>query len=350
MGKTRAVRLQETIDFIGQSVPAAERQSVENYVSQAFAAFASQALQDAELDKMSLGGEGQKSERAMRRSAMLMTIILGAAGHVAKLKTMTPRSMTIEFYSMLYRVRLMADMESNTVQLLRDVFETKLRAQPEIFLAHNVVMILGATTNRGENNILDFHFYYEKSRDRYLVAAGPPPVNQPGSYAFRAVSIPAVDWKDVTNRGKDPARGSFAGLVGTKVSGESVLVTTQFTGCAFCLKRHNGVLFAAHVSPSDMPIVNNVRGPTILAQQMTGQSNQVTPGNFTNAASTTDPFRVFGAGYSNIPGHHAGYPLVQPGHVNYMTIIAFNRSGQWRFFSQKNVDHKVDSVISFQYS
>ena len=125
--------------------------------------------------------------------------------------------------------------------------------------------------------------------------------------------------------------------------------SVQFTGCAFCLKRSGGQLHAAHVSPSNMPLVGAVRGPTTLAQQLAGLDGAVTGGDFTGAGGV-DPFRVYGAGYSNLPGLGTGYPLKQnPG--DYMVIVGLLSGGSWAFHSQHVMEYRrIAAAVRFTYS
>jgi hypothetical protein len=201
-------------------------------------------------------------------------------------------------------------------------------------------MINGSTKNSGlARNILSFQFGYDVLSDRYIFK--PATIPESGYYVFSAVSIPAVNWWDVPGRGRNLNAGSFAQIHGTELSGSNIMLTTQFTGCSFCMKDHGGHVYAAHISPASVLTADaacKTDGAT-LAGQICGDIPTVTAGDFGNAAGGVNPFRVYGRdkGNQNFPG---GYPFTSS-HLDYCCIIGFETNGNWQLHCQHSASQKV---------
>ena len=98
-----------------------------------------------------------------------------------------------------------------------------------------------------------------------------------------------------------------------------------------------------------MPVVGAVRGPTTLGQQLAGLDAAVAGGDFP-AAPGTDPFRVYAAGYSNLAGLGAGYPLKQ-NQGDYMVIVGLRHGGSWTFHSQHVQQYRrIAAAVRFTYA
>ena len=76
---------------------------------------------------------------------------------------------------------------------------------------------------------------------------------------------------------------------GIRLSGNHIMVTTQFTGCSFCMQRTGAELFCAHVTPFLRGYDGvNTTGPELAARA-------VATGGFSNAGFVgAGPFRVYG--------------------------------------------------------
>ena len=168
-----------------------------------------------------------------------------------------------------------------------------------------------------------------------------------GAHNFPAASVRAVGWADVPGRGAvavPAAAGaaSFGAIHGTELGGAGVrtMMTTEFSGCSFCIKSVGGRTYAAHIMPS--PIVFGVPPPVDgprLAQQLEGLAPTVAAGNFANAAGGPGPFRIYGRGHSNHPHHPNGYP-------GQMTLLGFDAGGgTWRVYSQHRVGDVLGEVV-----
>jgi hypothetical protein len=141
------------------------------------------------------------------------------------------------------------------------------------------------------------------------------------------VSVPAVHWSQVPGVGA-AAPGNFAAVLGCELTGANYMLTTQFTGCAFCWTNHGGVLRASHISPSGGGPVGYPGGGNALAQRLSAQG---TMANAANAALT-----VFGAGAGNANVPAAGNPFYPPStQFRWGSIIGVNKGGGgWRLYLQ----------------
>jgi len=84
-------------------------------------------------------------------------------------------------------------------------------------------------------------------------------------------------------------------MTGIELSGNHIMVTTQFTGCAFCMAEHGGSLYCAHVSPAGVHgMTPNTDGLT-LATRILGPG----AGAFGNAGGVA--VRVYGRGRGSAP-------------------------------------------------
>jgi len=337
--KNATTRMSETIAWIVQQVPPAEGRAVKASL-EAWPLTAAPLAKELSEETMHLGRVGTGDERSLRRAALLLAAIVNVDG--VRIKRLPLQVLRREFARILYRFRLGADQASaQPTGLLTRVFERELRPHPEAFLRDNKLKINGVTTVKGEDNVHDFHFFYGMLDDRFEISGGAPTPLVSGAHPFQAVSIPPVDWKAVPGRGTAETTGSFAAIAGTKMGGTTVAVTTQFTGCSLCLKETGGQLYAAHISPSNTKGAGQERGPTTMAKQLAGRPEGVTGGDFANAGGVGD-FKVYGMGYSNIPGCTAGYPT-RTSRDDMMTIIGFHDTG-WKVFSQHIVQRRITKV------
>jgi hypothetical protein len=115
------------------------------------------------------------------------------------------------------------------------------------------------------------------------------------------------------------------------------MVTTQFTGCAFCMAEDAGSMYCAHVSPAGVPnMAPNTDGPTLARRIM------ATNGAFANANNAV--VRVFGRNAGSAP-NAAGYDLgTGGGATDYMTIVGFPGGTSYQIFSQTTRAARIANV------
>ena len=217
-----------------------------------------------------------------------------------------------------------------------------LRTNALLFLATNAIHIagspnqavdaLGAPTDR---NVRPFCLKYEASQHRYEFGAGA----LANTLHFDTASVRALHWSLVPGRAPTPAAGSFAQIHGTELGGPNVdtMMTTQFTGCSFCIKQHGGNVYAAHISPAGPGIAPAlVLNGLTLARQLAGVEVGVVGGDFANAAGGPGQFEVYGRGHSTIAAHPAGYPL-----NGRMYLFGLLHGGVWSVYSQTQTDARA---------
>ena len=293
---------------------------------------------------------GSSDDRAMRRAIYLLWCAMGDRIEAAKAKMVLSADVQASFVATMQKALCHSDTAAGNPAGTKYVFKEVFRANPLQFLQRNKIMIAGVSTLNAATpqNILRFMIEFEANKDRYTISNVSGTVVAGGRYAFDTTSVPAVYWADVPGRGAVLGTGSFGTIRGTQFSGK-YMVTTQFTGCALCLKNTGGGLFGAHVSPSYKGAHRDTPTPgidaTLLAQQLCGASPPVVGGDFANAPPAANPFRVFGKGHSNIPGH-AGYDgrCAAGGGKNWMTVFGFNNNGAWELYCQEIVDGGINEA------
>lgn len=174
-------------------------------------------------------------------------------------------------------------------------------------------------------NVFPFFFSYEITQDSFVITYTAP--NTTVSHSFRAISVPALQWNEVPGVGTVATSANFGNILGTELTGASVMVTTQFTGCSFCYKTDDtGQLFAAHISPG----LQYVGGGSALADSI------MLTGQMPNAVGT-GTLNVFGSGSgnANVPSGESYYPAGK--NRKHMTIIGFDITGNWKMFTQSLV-------------
>jgi hypothetical protein len=130
------------------------------------------------------------------------------------------------------------------------------------------------------------------------------------------------------------ATTAFANMTGIQLSGAHIMVTTQFTGCAFCMAEYLGHAYCAHVSPAGVAnMAPNTDGNT-LAQRIAA-----TAGAFANAGGTA--VQVFGRNFGS-PTHPTGYDIgLGGGSPTYMTILGVPGGTSYEIYSQTTIDNAI---------
>jgi len=317
--KNVQARVTEIIDYLCGEVPGPERKGVRAFLNQQ-AVFAT-AMSD-EYSSKHVTTPGSKDERAMRRAIMLLDSLIGASpAAVQQLRNLAVGQLRGELDKRLLGMRYAADQDAGGMGLLGFLFNNKVKPDPLNFLRNNNLHIFGSNTS----GVVDCFLEYVWKQAEFKII--PPPSGKAHPCRLQAVNVPAIPWDLVPNR---ITGSTFAGIVGTELTVADVMVSTQFTGCAFCFKEVAGRLFAAHIMPDNGNAA--IPGSGIeLANQLAGQRPLVGGGDFSNAPPG-GTFKVYGRGYSNIPSLPSGY--VYTGPPSSMTIIGF-RKHNWQFFSQE---------------
>jgi hypothetical protein len=357
MAKDKTVRINNTLAFIGNTnaVTDAERNHAHAFAT-AFiqnrypAGNAGQPGYDNFSRAMSLGwhlSSDPNHYRQMKRASYLLCEALRDANPATRLPQVAVGNLGNQaaetlFKDLLRKVRIVSDQGAArnggaTAAL------TEMRLNPERFFATNKVIVLGSPVRdlaQGDRNVLNFCFGYDLGNDRYFFQAGAP---APGSVAVAVDSITAMNWTEVPGSWMPAAPGgSFAQIPGIELASQ-VMVTTQFTGCAFCMKRQAGSVYCAHLAPTRGADAGAARGLTgnALARELAAGP---TAGDFANAPGG-DGFAVYGAGFSHntLQARASGYPDQLGGGGNYMTIVGLQRGLDYEIYSQVTQGHRLMS-------
>lgn len=320
-GKSAQTRVTEIIDYLCAEVPGPEKPGVRAFLNQQ--SVIATAMSDQYSSNL-VQSPGTANERAMRRAILFLDSLNGATpADLQQLRNIAAAQLRAQLDRRLLGLRYAADQEQGGTGLLGFVFNNKFKPDALNFLTNNNVFVYGSNTSGVVDCFLEYVWKYAQFK---II---PPPSGKAHSYPLKAVNVPAIPWDMVPNR---LAPGSsFADIVGTELTGADLLISTQFTGCAFCFKEVGGRLFAAHIMPDNGP-AGGIPGSGIeLARQLDGQTVGVTGGDFSNARGA-GTFKVYGRGYSNIGTRPTGY--VYTGPPSSMTIIGVRR-GNWQIFSQE---------------
>jgi hypothetical protein len=217
---------------------------------------------------------------------------------------------------------------------------TALTGDPLTFLRDNKVIVLGSGAFAGPDvaNVQACNFRYNAGLDRYEFT-----VNNPvGGAALLVDSVKAFHWTDprylapVHPALHDITTADFGNMLGIPLSGVHIMVTTQFTGCSFCMAEHANVVYCAHVSPAGVPNKQpDTNGPT-LARRI------LATGAMANAPGA--PLAVYGRTAGTAP-HPGGYNLgVGGGIATYMTVLGFPQGNTYRIFAQTTENGRIQGA------
>ena len=211
---------------------------------------------------------------------------------------------------------------------------------PLQFLGDNKVYVMGTAhlaPGQGGRNVLASNFLYNALHDRYDFTVHTAYGAGAGAATVQVESVTAFHWTDQRYVPR-PAGGpllvlnntNFNQMTGIELSGVHMMVTTQFTGCAFSMAQHAGHMYCAHVSPAGVPgMAPNTDGNTLATRVM------ATNGAFANAGGTV--VRVYGRGTGS-PPNAAGYDIgalgAGGGSTHYMTIVGFPGGVTYNIYSQ----------------
>lgn len=221
-----------------------------------------------------------------------------------------------------------------------DLALTSLRNNPLAFMRFSKLVVRGSGAHNphADQNIQGCHFFFDAQFDRFVfaVAGGIYPAH---ARPIQVESVTAFHWTDP--RYVPPLHPvaphnitttNFNHLTGFELSGAHIMVTTQFTGCAFSMAEHGGSMYCAHVSPAGVPnMAPNTTGNILAARIMaTGQMQ--------NAGNVVP--RVFGRNIGS-PPNGGGYNIGAGGGGNttYMTVIGVPGGTSYQIFSQTTINH-----------
>ena len=349
-GKDAQKRIDETIDYIGNQVAdAAERQTVQRFVSTKLQQMTGpggsvKGISDP-MSMNDLDTRGTEDERKKRRSMIMIEMVGGMMVGVTA-KSMGSGEVSMKFHRAMQTLRWVVDQNVGTGLIIRSEYDT-LVSSPLTFLQAYPVLVFGSETD----GMMTQYFVYEKpammgAPNKFAFYSAKMNKHFPKSPQVSVINVPGVVWRDVPGRTHDNKSGSFAGVVGTDLDGASVMLTTQFSGCTFCVNEHGGKSFAAHIMPGAEAIKGSdlQGGGEALAKQLAGQSAPVVGGNFAAPCAAGGTFEVYGRGYSNIAGKAGGYS----GDGGTMTLIGIKGTGGWNFFSQEVSAGTVTRVVQIK--
>ncbi|MGO8790948.1 MAG: hypothetical protein ACLQVL_26690 [Terriglobia bacterium] len=336
-------RVDETTNYILEDITPPERPAVKQYLQGMIQKMSGGGDIKGLSDPMSmndLADRGTADERKKRRSLILMSYARGTDLTLVQVKGMAAAQLSTNYFDSIKRLRLLADQENGNGALIQERYNAMI-ARPLEFLTTNMLFTRGSNTD----GVMDQYFFYEYKNDKEGFAlcsnVDPHPLK---SISVKVVSVPGIVWSDVPGRGKQSVVGSFSTIKGTELTGASLMITTQFSGCAFCVKQVTATskFFAAHI----MPGLEHVEGSTIagggqkMALQLSGSDvPAVSRGNFAAPGDGAGTFYVYGSGYSNIVPVAEGYDSKQS-----MTLIGVLSSTGWHFYRQLSVNRAVTSV------
>jgi hypothetical protein len=296
---------------------------------------------------------GTAPERQLRRAIALLWAAIGVRGAAGLLPQRTaamniaPAALPAAMDEAMFFAAAMASNNGIT-----HVFSNHFAANPLAFIQQHRILIQGSTAGQhlltgpagAYQNVLAFNFYYVPANHRFQVSVGLPAAAVP-RHAFNAVSVTALHWALVPGRGPvavppvpppppplappPPPPPSFAAMQGIEFGGANWMMTTQLTGCAFCLAQQGGVIYASHITPA--PGLTGLQ----LANQLMGLTPPVGAAVMSNhPAPALAPVGVFGSGAGNFPvvGGNPYYPAV--GTYQSMSIFGQVVLGGWQIFAQ----------------
>ena len=341
MTKDAQVRVNEVIAFIAGQAPAPERVAMTTYLTNwlnSASGNSAAALKDISegLTMTNVSHAGNKDERAKCRALILleaMKINSSVPAAKAAVSGLAGGLLDNRIADAIAKLRIEVNEINGNGALIQNEFLTGLKGQTQLFL-QNKRVLSGAIAGGAQ-----CYIFYEYKKDQFTLDPTRPPA-MVQAYQFNAVSIPAVPWLNVPGRTNAPNAGSFAQIAGTHLTGADVMISTMFSGCAFCFKVAGGQLYAAHIMPDDQN-GNAINGAT-MAQQLAGQVGTVTGGDFPGTAAGN--FYVYGAGYSNLPGPLAGGYPVRTALDEFMNIIGVETGGNWEIYSQ-SIKNNIKTVV-----
>lgn len=295
-------------------------------------------------DNIAVGvAKGTSAQREQRRAIALLWAAIGSRGAAGLMPqqtaamTMPVANLAAALDDAMFFAAAVASQAGIT-----HVFNNHFAPNPLAFIHQHRLLIQGTTA--GQNlltapalayqNVVAFRFYYVPASQRFQVSVAAP-VGIPG-HQFNAVSVPALHWGLVPGRGAvaNPALGTipaptFAGMQGIEFAGATWMMTTQLTGCSFCMAENGGTIYASHITPAP-----GLTGQ-VLANQLMGAVAGVGGAVMSNHPTPAlAPVGVFGSGAGNFPVAHGGNAFY-PATGTYQSMSIFGHDvGGWQIYAQ----------------
>ncbi len=295
---------------------------------------------------MSLGfhvGNDANNYRNMKRATYLLAHAINNL-HLNAIGAIHPGQMadgaaSAALQDMLRKAACVRDAQTGTINAAQQALNA-LYNLPLQFLATNKLIVLGSTVRavgQGDQNILNFDFGYDPGGNRYVFQTAGP---HPGHCLVAVDSVVAQKWTTAADWLNHQPNGDFTQIPAIELTSQ-FMVTTQFTGCSFCMKRHGGHVYCAHVAPQRDAVAN--AAPVLTGTQVATRiaNNNGVLGDFANAAGG-GPLSIYGAGFSSNIGP-GGYPNGLGGGTGYMTVIGVQRGPDYEIYSQVTQNSMITS-------
>lgn len=350
--KTATQRVQDTLAYLQNTNlgtlagRTAAHQLAQGYVNTRFPLGAASPGYDAFSNQLSLGYhllDDPNERRRMARALMLLWRAIEAQHNGFQLPRAQVGQISLgtvdrELTHYIRKAHCVQDEtaggHAGATQALADFTQN-----PLAFLRDNRVWVQGSGTLQGPPNTLPCNFYYNADRDRYEFVVNAPALAGTAAAPITVDSVTAFHWTNaryvpapVPPAQHDITTANFGAMQGIQLGGNHIMVTTQFTGCAFCTATHNNHVYCAHVSPYVPGFQHNTTGQ-VLAQRILAN------GAFANAGGAAPS--VYGRNAGS-PPHQAGYNIGGGGgNTTYMTIVGFPVGGTYRIYSQTTENDRI---------
>lgn len=295
-------------------------------------------------------GPDHNNHRAYRRAYVLLHKMMNHA-HAFALAGLPPGNITIagptaaaNLPALVRFAAILRCQKTSTNYMMLQALQQLLN-NPLTFLQQNKLMVSGSPrreVGQGDRNTMPFYLSYSLNDERYDLT----PDTQPGCAPVMADSVVARWWTDIPGSHVvgNPAAGNFSQLEGIELA-SPLMVTTQFTGCAFAMKHFNHHTYCAHTTPKPP------NGFGVVVRPMTGnqlaqdiQSLNGVAGDFQNAAGAP-ALAIYGAGWSVGTVGNVHYPNGLGGGGSYMTIVGTPAGGGlYHIYSQITQNRAITSA------
>lgn len=362
MPKLKTTRFDETVDYVQHRAQSTVPQQVRNDIATFITGqYHHSLIHHTSYDDVAGGmsvrvnltpgvGRGSTDEREQRRAIYLLWSAIGGVGLAPEVQAHRDESMSAApnaLPALLDKAMLVAAAKASAAGIAW-VYTQNLVTHPQRFLRTYLININGAIAGRDKykangnapwTNQVTYHFFYDAGTDTFQFQ----PTALPGVAAQHqvvAASVPALHWSDVNGRGNvmqptQQAPSGFDQMFATDLTGSSLMLTTQLTGCVFCYMGTGATVWASHVLPMNMT-------PATLADQLLGNAQHVQGGDFANFPNAPHPpLRVFGMtrGNATVTNGNQFYPqrsvVTAPGTCKYVSVLGLNTTGQsWRIYTQ----------------
>jgi hypothetical protein len=317
--KNWETRLDETIKFIGScsAGTAIQRQTVKGYLK-TWNTTNTEIFRKETSEAMSMGIKADSDETKPRKFRRAL-ILLNTHYNQTKIKQ--------EYLQEIYNYG-----EGQLPQKLEDAIEksmlregdmgllaqklNQLKTSPLTFLSNHVLSITASAKDKGEG----FKFSFNPSQGGIFKLGTMSYASDQSAINCAVQIVPAQDFKAYQENIKDGINGN---RIDARTNG--IVVTTEFTGCSFCMQGSGSVLMAAHMNPDERRTKIKPR-----AVQSTCKD-----GKFSGQDIPDGEFMVYG----RTGDLKTGY-LGQDEGGGAMTIIGFfdtSPTPGWRLYSQQRM-------------